>query len=113
MNNQVTLSHTDAQKAIAVIQAEIARRGKAASIAVADSHGELIAFLRMDGAKLNTINIACNKAFTASREQKPSREVCPAACSRPAHRRGSQTDLVDPVPTRARQRSRAARWGTP
>ena len=75
MNKTIPLSHADAQKAIAVIQAEIAQRGKAASIAVADAHGELIAFLRMDGAKLNTINIACNKAFTAAREQKPSREV--------------------------------------
>jgi glc operon protein GlcG len=75
MKNSVTLSHHDAQTAIGVIQAEIAQRGKAASIAVADSHGELIAFLRMDGAKLNTINIACNKAFTAAREQKPSRDV--------------------------------------
>ncbi|NJM40842.1 MAG: heme-binding protein [Anaerolineae bacterium] len=75
MNKTTTLGHADAQTAIALIQAEIAKRGKAASIAVADSHGELIAFLRMDGAKLNTINIACNKAFTAAREQKPSREV--------------------------------------
>jgi glc operon protein GlcG len=75
MNKTINLSHADAQTAIAVIQAEIAKRGKAASISVVDSHGELIAFLRMDGARLNTINIACNKAFTAAREQKPSRDV--------------------------------------
>jgi glc operon protein GlcG len=79
MRKITTLSHNDAQTAIETIRAEVARRGKSASIAVADNHGELIAFLRMDGARLNTINIACNKAFTAAREQKPSRDVGQAA----------------------------------
>ena len=49
--------------------------GKGAAIAVADIHGELLAFLRTDGCKLPSINIAINKAFTAAREGKPSREI--------------------------------------
>lgn len=70
-----TLSHSEAQVAIQAIQAELTRRGKAAVIAVADNHGELIALLRMDGARLPSITIAANKAWTAAREQKPTRDI--------------------------------------
>jgi glc operon protein GlcG len=48
---------------------------KAASIAVTDSHGELIAFLKMDGCHLPPVQIAINKAFTAARERRPSGAV--------------------------------------
>jgi len=48
---------------------------KAAVIAVADSHGELIAFARMDGAPISSIRIAANKAWTAARERKPTKEI--------------------------------------
>jgi glc operon protein GlcG len=48
---------------------------KAAVIAVADSHGELIAFGRMDGAPLSCIRIAANKAWTAARERKPTQDI--------------------------------------
>ncbi len=66
------LSHTDAQKIIAAIQHELERTGRAAAIAVADAHGELLAFLRMDGCKLPPVTIAINKACTAARKQKPT-----------------------------------------
>ena len=36
-------------KQIEAIRSELLRRGKAAVIAVADAHGELIALLRLDG----------------------------------------------------------------
>lgn len=75
MHTTKNIGHLEAQRAIATIQAEIERRGKAAVIAVADAHGELIALLRMDGAALASIVIATNKAFTAARERKPSREI--------------------------------------
>jgi glc operon protein GlcG len=75
MHTVSNIGHLEAQRAIAVIQAEIERRGKAAVIAVADAHGELIALVRMDGAALASIVIATNKAFTAARERKPSREI--------------------------------------
>lgn len=67
-----SLSHTDALKVIAVIQAELEREGKGAAVAVADAHGELIAFVRTDGCPLPSINNAINKAFTAAREGKES-----------------------------------------
>ena len=48
---------------------------KAASIAVADAHGDLLHFVRMDGAPVSSIQIAINKAWTAARERKPTREI--------------------------------------
>lgn len=75
MHQITTIGHDDAWKAIAVIRDEITRRGKAAVIAVADPHGELIALLRMDNAKLPSLNIAINKAFTAARNQSTSKAV--------------------------------------
>ncbi len=44
-------------------------------MAVVDHHGELVAFVRTDGCRLPSINIAINKAFTAAREQTPSRNI--------------------------------------
>ncbi len=75
MHQIYTLSHADAMRIVEMIRAEVEAQGKGAAIAVADAHGELIAFLRTDGCKLPSINIAINKAFTAAREQKPSREI--------------------------------------
>ena len=71
----VSLGSRDAQLAIQVIQSELDRRGKAAVIAVADEHGELVGLLRVDGAPLPSIVIATNKAWTAAREGKPSVEL--------------------------------------
>ena len=79
MNQYASLGHAEAQRAIQTIQAELAQRGKAAVIAVADAHGELISLLRIDGAPLPSIVIATNKAWTAARERKPSRELGQAA----------------------------------
>lgn len=77
---QITsLGQVEAQQAIQVIQNELLHRGKSAVIAVADAHGELIALLRMDGAPLPSIVIATNKAWTAARERKPTRELGQAA----------------------------------
>jgi glc operon protein GlcG len=75
MNQLTSLGHAEAQKAIEVIQAEMLKRGKAGVIAVADLHGELIALLRLDGAPLPSIQIAVNKAYTAARERRASREI--------------------------------------
>ena len=67
------LSHRDAQKIVAVIAAELERTGQGAAVAVADTHGELLAFLRTDGCGLPPITIAQNKAYTAAREGIPSK----------------------------------------
>ena len=79
MQTNLSLGHTEAQKAIRAIQSELEHRGKAAVIAVADAHGELIALLKLDGAAQASILIASNKAWTAARERKPSREIGQAA----------------------------------
>ena len=75
MFQQNSLGHAEAQRAIDAIRQELERRDAAAVIAVADAHGELIALLRLDGAPLPSILIATNKAWTAARERKATREL--------------------------------------
>ena len=55
--------------------AEILKSNGAGVIAVADPHGELIAFARMDGAPVSSVRIAANKAYTAARERKTTEEI--------------------------------------
>lgn len=75
MRMEMTLCDADASAAIAAIRAELLKRGKVASIAVTDPHGELIALLRLSGAALNSMSVATNKAFTAARLRRPSAEL--------------------------------------
>lgn len=75
MIQSYSLSHKEAQTIISAIQTELEKLGKGAAIAVTDVHGELLAFLRTDGCKLPSVTIAINKAHTAAREQKPSKDV--------------------------------------
>ena len=75
MQTKREIGAEDARLAVDLIAAELKRRGKAGVIAVADSHGELVALLRCDGAPLSSVTIAANKAFTAAREKKPSGDV--------------------------------------
>jgi glc operon protein GlcG len=77
-----TLSYADAKNMVEAISAEVARRGKAAVIVVADAHGELLALARMDGAPLSSLAIATNKAWSAARERKPSKDIGTAARDR-------------------------------
>jgi glc operon protein GlcG len=66
------LSHGEAQALIETVRAKAEAAGKAVVIAVADGHGELVAFLRMDRGPLPSVDIAINKAYTAARERKES-----------------------------------------
>jgi glc operon protein GlcG len=75
MRSETTLSDSDAQAAISAVRDQLRAEGKAAVIAVADAHGELLALLRLDGAARAPIQIAMNKAFTAARERKPTVEI--------------------------------------
>jgi glc operon protein GlcG len=75
MIEQPVIDYTEARRAVDAMAAEISRRGKAAVIAVADPHGELIALARMDGARLSSIAIATNKAWTAARSGRTTAEV--------------------------------------
>ena len=81
MYQRFQLSHRDGVKIIAAIQTELEKQTKGAAIAICDAQGELLAFLRTDGCRLPSINIAINKAFTAAREQKPSKEIGQASIS--------------------------------
>lgn len=76
---RTTIEYSEARRVIDAIADEIMRRGKAGVIAIADDHGELIAFGRLDGAPLSSITIAINKAWTAARERKPTKEIGEAA----------------------------------
>jgi glc operon protein GlcG len=75
MHTTKNLSHLEAQRIITAIQTRLEAEGKSAVIAVADAHGELLSLLRVSGAPLPSILIAQNKAFTAAREKKPTRDI--------------------------------------
>lgn len=74
-NLEQCLSHAEAMTALDAVRREAERRGMTAVVAVADAHGEIMAILRMDGAPLASLNIAANKAWTASRLRRPTRVV--------------------------------------
>ncbi|MEO7146088.1 MAG: heme-binding protein [Bryobacteraceae bacterium] len=74
-----TIEYAEARRVVEAIFEEIVRRGKAGVIVVADPHGEPIAFARMDGAPLSSISIAKNKAWTAARERKTTKQIGEAA----------------------------------
>ena len=70
-----TIDYSEAKRAVDLIVEKALQMNKAAAIAVADSHGDLICFARMDGAPVSSIHIAMNKAWTAARERKPTKEI--------------------------------------
>lgn len=53
--------------------------GVAMDVAVVDDGGLLLAFIRMDGAKLTSVDIAINKAFTAAGTRKGTHEYAAVA----------------------------------
>lgn len=75
MKSTQTIDYSEAKQIIDLIVDKALQMKKAAVVAVADSHGELLAFARMDGAPLSSIRIAANKAWTAARERKPTQEI--------------------------------------
>src|SRR5579864_2909191 len=69
------IDYQDAKRIVDAIVEKALQLQKAAVIAVADAHGELIVFARMDGAPLSSIRVAANKAWTAARERKPTKDI--------------------------------------
>jgi len=67
------LSHRDVQAALEIVRREVEAKARGAAIAIADAHGELIAFARCDGALIASGTLAINKAFTAARLARPTR----------------------------------------
>jgi len=75
MRTLQTIDYSEAKRAVDLILEKALQMKKAAVIAVADPHGDLICLARMDGAPVSSITVATNKAWTAAREQKPTKEI--------------------------------------
>ncbi len=69
------IDYSEAKRVIDLIVGKALQVQKAVVVAVADSHGELICFARMDGAPVSSIRIAMNKAWTAARARKATQEI--------------------------------------
>ena len=75
MPSALTIGYSEAKQALDLIMERAREMQKAVAIAIADSHGELIAFARMDGVPLPSILVSMNKAWTAARTGKPTQEI--------------------------------------
>ena len=75
MRTLPVIDDAEARRILDLIVQKTAAMQKAVVIAVADSHGEIIALARMDGVPLPSIQIAMNKAWTAARSGKPTHEI--------------------------------------
>lgn len=73
------LSHAEAMNILRAVQEQLERGGLGAAVAVVDSHGELLAFVRTDGCRVSCIAVAINKAYTAARECRESKSLGDAA----------------------------------
>src|SRR5215203_79170 len=62
---QIMITLADARKIIAAAERKATEIGQPMNIAVADSGGNLIAHVRMDGAWMGSIDISINKAWTS------------------------------------------------
>ncbi|KAF2816817.1 DUF336-domain-containing protein [Mytilinidion resinicola] len=67
-----TLTLSGAQTALAAAAAHATSIGVPMNIAIVDTSTHLLAFHRMDGAKLTSISIAIDKAFTAAGHRAPT-----------------------------------------
>lgn len=67
MTTKITLSLAQQATALALSLASSEYNNRALSVAVCDCNGSLLAFNRMDNAKLLTIELTQRKAYTAAR----------------------------------------------
>lgn len=74
------LSHQDARELIAGASQHARELGVPMCISVCDESGNLIAFERMDGGKIHSIQLSMDKAFTAASARKATHEYN-AACT--------------------------------
>lgn len=76
MYTRTTLGLEEATKATgAIIKYVQANKERPVSIAVVDDRGELVLFTRMDGAPLNTVNMAIIKAYTSARRRRDTKTI--------------------------------------
>ena len=74
MRSSTKITLEDAQLIIRHCKHQANKIGVDMDIAVADDGGHLIAFERMDGARITSIEISINKAFTAAAARKSTRD---------------------------------------
>jgi uncharacterized protein GlcG (DUF336 family) len=74
-----TLSLGDARRLLMAAEAKAAQIEVPSNIAVVDAGGNLLAFARMDGAWLGSIDIAIHKAFTARAFDMPTEDLASMA----------------------------------
>lgn len=66
------ISHEAAMRALEAGAAKARELGEPSSLAIVDSGGNLLAFLRADDAGLATVDIAQNKAYTSAALRSPT-----------------------------------------
>ena len=74
MRKTAKLELEDVKTILAAAETEARRIGVDMDIGVVDDGGHLLGFYRMDRAKVTSIQIAIDKAFTAAGTRKPTRE---------------------------------------
>lgn len=73
--NQPALSFEGARRIAAAAAEEAQRNGWGVSIAVVDTHGELLFFARLDGAHQQSVDISQAKARTAARWRRETKAL--------------------------------------
>src|SRR5262245_29624826 len=68
----ISLTLDDAKRMLQAGETAAARLGTAYNIAVVDAGGNLVAFVRQDGAPIGSIDLAISKALAARRLDKPT-----------------------------------------
>ena len=71
----MTLDQTGAQAVLQSARESAQRRNAPSAIAVVDRAGDLLAFLRMDGVRPDSADLAVEKARTAARLERPTAEI--------------------------------------
>ncbi|SNT30891.1 Uncharacterized conserved protein GlcG, DUF336 family [Tardiphaga sp. OK246] len=72
------LTHEGALKALAGAVAKAEELGVAQNVTIVDDGGNLLAFVRMDGAKLLSRETSMSKAITAASHRQPTSRLNPA-----------------------------------
>lgn len=72
------LTHAGALKALAGAMAKAEELGVGQNITIVDEGGTMLAFVRMDGAKLLSIETSKSKAITAASHRQPTSRLSPA-----------------------------------
>jgi len=79
LRNSVKLTIEGAKIMLAAAECKAREIGVSMDIAIVDDGGNLLTFERMDGAKITSIDIAINKAFTAAGSKRGTHEYAELA----------------------------------